>query len=70
MIVVARPAGWEKTPVGKLTLLCLSDARDEEIFNYIIVQNVSSEDELTSLVSIIEKERPNVARMMEERMKK
>ena len=68
--MVARPAGWEKTPVGKLTLLCLSEARDEEIFNYILVQNVSSEEELLSLVSVIEKERPAVAKMMEEYSKK
>ena len=42
--MVARSQEWGETPEGRLTLLCLSEATDEQILNHILAQEVSSEE--------------------------
>mgnify|MGYP003508172654 FL=1 len=66
MIMVARSQEWGETPEGRLTLLCLSEATDEQILNHILAQEVSSEEEISVLLNVLRKERPNVIKMMEE----
>lgn len=69
MIQVARAEGWEKTEIGKLTLLCQSDATDEHVLEYVRKMEVSSEDELSKIVSVIEEYRPIVQQIMLDMMK-
>ena len=66
MIMVARSQEWGETPEGRLTLLCLCEATDEQILNHILAQEVSSEEEISVLLNVLRKERPNVIKMMEE----
>ena len=58
-INVARPEGWEKTPIGKFTLLASSKEVDDKVFeDTFLAYEVYSEDEITEICLILKTYRP------------